>query len=288
MRKKIFLLAMLFIATCAQAQEVMTNATVLEMLGKGYSSVIIAGQLENAEACDFSLSLSDLDALKAAGADDILIMKMQDMVSEKKKAEAKTPEYGGVYWWNTGEGPEQLGASPISVEEKSSGLLGAVGGAVLGSRGGALGTVGNVVFGSGISSERMVLSGNTSSIKIATHTPVFRFYIPAGYQGSEWLYQFMTGVKNPREFVCVKLKKKNSKRTFPKGMNISSWGLDVDIPVAGNKDKYVAFDVKTLGEGVFEVTFSEPLEPGEYCFMYKGVKSDVFASKMSAFDFTVE
>lgn len=35
------------------------------------------------------------------------------------------------------------------------------------------------------------------------------------------------------------------------------------------KRQMMDFEIKTINNSTFEVTFKEPLEPGEYCFFYK-------------------
>ena len=45
----------------------------------------------------------------------------------------------------------------------------------------------------------------------------------------------------------------------------------------------VNFEINTINNSTFEVTFSQPLEPGEYCFFYKsGLNNQYFQAAPSA------
>lgn len=53
-----------------------------------------------------------------------------------------------------------------------------------------------------------------------------------------------------------------------------------------SRKNLIDFDVNKVKEGVYEITFSQPLEPGEYAFFYKNTASE-YLKGLSAFDFTI-
>ena len=51
----------------------------------------------------------------------------------------------------------------------------------------------------------------------------------------------------------------------------------------------IDFEINEINNNTFEVTFPKELEPGEYCFFYKGgLGSDSFKEHPFGFDFTVK
>lgn len=62
----------------------------------------------------------------------------------------------------------------------------------------------------------------------------------------------------------------------------------IQSPNASTREM-VNFDINTINNNTFEVTFAQPLEPGEYCFFYKsGLSNKYFQAQPFGFDFMVE
>ena len=81
------------------------------------------------------------------------------------------------------------------------------------------------------------------------------------------------------------MKQKKSKRTFPDGISYTIGGFTAEKSTRN----IIEFDFKELSNNVFEVSFKEPLEEGEYCFFYKNAsKNPIFAEHMFGFDFSVQ
>ena len=68
----------------------------------------------------------------------------------------------------------------------------------------------------------------------------------------------------------------------------------MDFSIAGfgssteGKKNVVDFEIKSINNTTFEVTFPNGLEPGEYCFFYKNYQNEWFAQNICCFDFSVQ
>ena len=75
-------------------------------------------------------------------------------------------------------------------------------------------------------------------------------------------------------------------RLFPENMSYSVAGFEGTN--ASNRT-IIDFEIKDVNNNTFEVTFPKGLEPGEYCFFYKGgLSSQAFKEHPFGFDFTVK
>lgn len=298
-KTKIFTFALAALLSLNASAEVLTNQTVLSMLQKGYGTEIIIGQIENADECQLTCSLDDLDALTGAGADAQLITYLQGKV---KRDNGLT---NGLYWYNTGGKPQKLQASAIDKETKSvsGGLMGgalALGGTVLGVATGSSLTAGTsllagtIISGTDFKSETLIVPGLTSSVKV-NNAPVFRVIIPEDIAMAEnaavtATHQMMGGITSPNDLILVKLnvkgKGKKAKRTMPSGLKWSATSFSTSGSGAKN---VITFDSKQINNRTWEVSLPENLEPGEYAFFYKNLSAVSTVMKtLSVFDFTVE
>ena len=293
LRKCLFSVCMMCFSMTGFAQnEVVNNQTILELLKEGFNSEEIQGLIESSSDREIEFSINFMRELKSAGASSDLITFIQKI--------AKTDHgYEGVLWWNPTEGGKPVKLYQTAFEKESKGGFGAVA-AIAGRATGVLGnntlgnvaTIGLLTSGGGIS--KVVMQGHTSRVVMkgenATN-PVFRFYFPKeenksfDHAADAWLYNFYKGVESPNEFQCIKMKQKKSKRTFPDGISYTVAGFTAE---KSTRD-IIDFDIKEVSNNVFEVSFKEPLELGEYCFFYKNAsKNPIFAERMFGFDFSVQ
>ena len=311
--KRILMTAcMAVIALMASAQnEAMTNETVLELLKEGFSSEEIIGAIENSTERKITYSIDFMRQLKAAGAEPSLTTFIQKV--------AKTDfGYEGILWWNpTGGGkPKKMFRTQFEKESKgfnlgTIALMGAgaliAGSAISGNKpsdGVAAATAAGAValMSSGKDVQKLMLPGATSKLQMEGENgrhPVFRFFFPkkeneSFQQGADNWYQIvMSSIQNPNEFQCIKMQvtepKKNGKggrRLFPDKMSYSVLGFEGTN--ASNRN-IIDFEINEINNNTFEVTFPKELEPGEYCFFYKGgLGSESFKEHPFGFDFTVK
>ena len=300
--KKLFLMLVCALALSTQVvnaqEEVVTNALIIQLLDEGFSSDEIIGFIENASTREVKSDLQSMRELKQHNASAELIEYIQKIA----KADFG---YDGVYWWNTSDGskPVKLLRSNFSVEQKKAGIGGFASAVAGGLIGDALGggqsivrgvAIGAALGGGKIKSESLALSGTHAAVVLSgdqASNPTFRFYFPKTEmdafkgQADSWYYQWMNSIQSPNEFECVKLKEKKNKRTLPSGMDFSIAGFGSSTE---GKKNVVDFEIKTINNTTFEVTFPNGLEPGEYCFFYKNYQNEWFAQNICCFDFSVQ
>ena len=293
MKKLIFSFILLFCGTCFTAQgqnEEINNQTVIELLKEGFSSEDIIGAIESSSNRNLTYSIAVMRELKAAGADSDLMHYIQQVAK-------KDFGYEGVLWWNT----DQNDGKPMKLhrcmfEKEKSGGWGA-GAALLGAAAGALtnNTLGRTAAAVLVTSagevNKLVVQGSQAKNVVKTDKPVFRFYFPKEENNSfndgadSWYFGIMNNIESPNEFQCVKMNQKKDKRTFPKDVNYTIAGFSAKKATRNIVD----FTVNDLSNSVFEVSFNEPLEPGEYVFFYKnGMNSPFFQEHVFGFDFSVQ
>jgi hypothetical protein len=310
--KRVMLTACMAVAamTMSAQNETMDNETVLSLLKEGFSSEEIIGAIENSTERRITYSIDFMRQLKAAGAEASLTTFIQKI--------AKTDfGYEGILWWNpTGGGkPKKMFRTQFEKESKgfnlgTLALIGAaaygVGSAVKGSAssGTAAAVAGGAVamMSTGKDIQKLMLPGATSKLQMEGENgrhPVFRFYFPkkegeSFQQGADNWYQIvMSSIQNPNEFQCIKMQVKEPKksgkggrRLFPDKMSYSILGFEGTN--ASNRN-IIDFEINEINNNTFEVTFPKELEPGEYCFFYKGgLGSDSFKEHPFGFDFTVK
>lgn len=308
MLKRILLaLLVIFCVTNASAQnETVTNQTVLDLLKEGFTSEEIIGAIENSSTRTITYNIEFMRQLKAAGADAELTKYLQQIAK-------KDMGYEGVYLWNPKAGgkPEKLYRTNFEKEAKGFNLA-KVGGAVLGTYivgsafgghtpgGGEAAAVAagtSVLVTSSKDIKKLMLPGTKARVT-TTNQPVFRFYLDKkegtsfSQEGGNWYELVMNDIQSPNEFQLIKMdvkdakKKKGGRRVFPESMNYSVMGFE-GSNASGRT--MVNFDIKAINNTTFEVSFSQPLEPGEYCFFYKsGLNNKYFQVAPFGFDFSVE
>ena len=292
-KKILFSICMLCFSMTSFAQnELVNNNTVIDLLKEGFNSEEIQGLIEASSERQIEFNINFMRELKAAGASSDLITYIQKI--------AKTDHgYEGVLWWNPTEGGKPVKLYQTTFEKESKGGFGAMA-ALAGTATGILGgstlsnvaTIGLLSSGGGI--KKVVMQGHSSRVVMKGENgknPVFRFYFPKEENKSfdnsaeGWLYSFFKSVESPNEFQCIKMKQKKSKRSFPDGISYTIAGFTAEKSTRN----IIEFDFKELSNNVFEVTFKEPLEEGEYCFFYKNAsKNPIFAEHMFGFDFSVQ
>ena len=136
--------------------------------------------------------------------------------------------------------------------------------------------------------EKLILEEDHARVGFYNSNPVLRFYFPEQTDNSDldvWIRNLIGSVKNPNDFLCVRLTPKKDKRTFPKGLKMSDL---VNITLSSNKDNIIKFDYKQVGDDVYDITFPEGLEIGEYCLYYKNYENTKLSNHLIAFDFSVK
>ncbi|MDO4820228.1 MAG: hypothetical protein Q3994_07640 [Prevotella sp.] len=299
MKKLLLLVCFAAMCTASFAQnEEITNETVIQLLNEGFSSDEIIGMIETSSTRTISYSIDYMRQLKSAGADTKLTTYIQKIAQK---------DYGfeGVLWWNTGGKPQKIMRSNFEKEEKgfnlgtiaaaaAAGVLvgGAVSGNISDGLAGATAAGAVLLASTGKDIQKLCIMGASSKNVVSSTQPVFRFYLPKNNpesfakEGANWYTMVMNEVQSPNEFQVVKMKAKKNRRVFTDGASYSVAGF------SGSNAKnrvVVDFNVNEINNNTFEITFNEPLEPGEYVFFWKnGLSSETFKQHVFGFDFTIK
>ena len=120
---------------------------------------------------------------------------------------------------------------------------------------------------------KAVLPGPRASIRTNEGTPVFYFYFDDKAAGLGRSYFGGASVSNPNQFALLKLEVTRSNReTMIGSMNAfgSSSGSDAKSMTAVKSER--------IRPGLYKVVPSEPLRPGEYCFLASGAFTGAYAA----------
>lgn len=307
MMKKVFVALLLFVGVNAEMyaqNDAVTNQTVLDLLKEGFTAEEIIGAIENSSTRTITYDIQFMRALKQAGATPELTTFLQ-------KIAKKDMGYEGVYVWNPADGGKPVKMYRTNFEKEGKGFnLGKLGataltayaaGSIFGGHTPSGGEAAAVAAGTGLllttgkDLEKLVLPGAKAKVTTGTQ-PVFRFYfnndqnMSFSQEAGNWYEMVMNNIQSPNEFqlikMTVKTKKKGSKRTFPEKMSYTIMGFEGNN---SGKREVVDFEINAINNTTFEVSFKEPLEPGEYCFFYKsGLNNQYFQVAPFGFDFSVE
>lgn len=307
MKKKIFMAVLMMAASLSVSaqNETITNQLVLDLLKEGFSSEEIKGTIENSTTRTLTFDVNFMRQLKAAGAS-------QELTTYLQKIAKADNGYEGVLLWNPTNGgkPEKIYRCNFEKESKgfNLGTIAAVAGTAYGvgsivggrhiSGGEAAAVTGGLTLmaTSGKDIQKLMIPGSTSKVK-AGRQPVFRFFFNKSDMGksfeqntANWYQMVMNGIQSPNEFQLIKMdvkeSKKGGRRLFPSSMSYTVAGFE---GTNASTREMVNFQINAINNNTFEVTFAQPLEPGEYCFFYKsGLNNKYFQAQPFGFDFTVE
>jgi len=133
---------------------------------------------------------------------------------------------------------------------------------------------------------RAVIPGPKASLQVHDALPVFYFYFEDKAAGLGKTYFGVGSLSNPNQFALLKLEiKKNNRETVvgEQGAFGSASGSDAK--------SMVLFKSERIRTGLYKVTPSQPMEPGEYCFLASagmmGAPMAGAAAAADIFDFSV-
>lgn len=257
----IFLTASLCMAQ--QSTGKMTNQDVTEMVSAGLSDEVILDKIHAADATNFDTSVAALKALKAANVSDTVIGAMinpNPAASESARSAAgqngsvnvntdpndpSIPHDPGIYMYAKAEdGREKMTMLEPTVYQGT-----AAGGAAF-----------MLTFGIAKVKAKAVVRGAHATVKSNDSNMAFYFYFEEVNPGLSYAsYDIPT---TPNEFTLLKFDQKSKSRetVIMKG---NAFGSSTGTDEKAN----ASFTFTKLKPGVYKVTPSAPLRPGEYCFL---------------------
>lgn len=256
-----------FMIISAQNTDVLTNKKVIMMVKVGFSEQIIVAKINNS-ICAFSLELDSMIMLKNNGITDGVITAMmnakQVSVADLFSDNPLDMHRSGIYYYDSaaiaGEMVKQIDENVIS-QTKASGAY---------------------VYGIPVSSSSIVVDGSHSRFIIKENDPNFYYYFE-NYNSNNSLNNsgFASyNASSPNQFSVVIFSASTSSNQ--RSVQTSS-GIGVSA-ASGISSKYkIPFEYKKISDGIYRVFFKNPLEAGEYAFIYSGANG--YNNKI--FDFSI-
>lgn len=277
--KHLFFSFFLFGVTCANAQtkvDTLTNATVIKLSNLGLQPSIVIAKIQGSYA-NFDVSTDALINLSENGVPADVINEMIKVDTQLKSTAANqkdmndplTKRTSGIYSYNPKDSTASLRqVDPTVISTNKSGGIGKA----LANR---------YTLGMAKDKIKSNLSGAKSHLQIEETSPVFYFYfdISSSANAGNWFFATAT---SPNEFVLVKLDEDKNHREMVVG-DMNDYGGTSGVP---DKIK-VQFEYAKVSEGIYKVTFEEPLKKGEYCFLYANATPTSFSND-KVFDFGIQ
>jgi hypothetical protein len=266
MKKIGMFVALAFFCALPANAETLNNDSVLALIAAELGDEVVIAKIANSSA-NYDLSTSSVIALKQKGVSGPVLAAMINASSVKSapslsfdSPDPLVPHPSGIYLSGTDKMTRI--ESTTTREARTSGMLGAVlTGGLTGLR------------------VKAAINGAVAPLKIKQKFPVFYFYFDQAAQGLG-----ATGgtVTSPNEFSLIRFEQKKGKREAVVG----SAGLGGQKAGLRDKDQR-EFQSDQIAPGVYKVTVSSELTPGEYGFVSGSVGSGANAT-FRVFDFGVE
>lgn len=257
MKKRIFITLFLLSTILSNAQDKMTNQSIIDLMDLGFESEIIKAKI-NSSSSEFDTSIGALKILKEKGVKSDVLALMID----KSKVEIES----GVFYYKN-EKLEKIQPSVFA-----------------GTRTNALGAA----FSYGIASAKIksYVNGVSSSNKLISSNLTFIFQFDNKNKNdlgsANWWFK---AASSPSEFALTKLKQKKNRRELITG---KVTGITASSQMGVDTNDTIEFSIEDLGNGKYKVTLNNILESGEYCFFYQGTIPMGGYNNQSIFDFSIQ
>ena len=261
MKQFLFLLCLIVSTTIAHSQskgDTLTNKTILQLHGAGLGVSVIQSKIESS-ICSFDLSTDALVALKKARVPDEVIPAMlskSSPVSQATGAGDTSQAAPGIYYCKGSPcALTEIEASVYSQAKMGSGFLTAL------------------TYGAAKTNMKATLAGPSANLEIGERSPSFYFYFDKsassefGKSGAQAFW--FSAATSPNEFILVKFSVSKKTREVVTG----SWNTYAGMSSGIDDKNKVSFKYEKVSPGVYRVFFKEPLEKGQYCFMYAGAST---------------
>ncbi len=264
-RVLIFALSLLLpIFSLAQSNVILSNADIVKLSSLDLPPSAIISKIKNSKT-HFDVSVEALVELKKNNVHGDVISEMITASSheqavadgQKDMNDPKTMRKPGIYYYNKSD-PTNL-FIPIDATSVSA------------TKTGGLGTRLAQSYTYGIVKNKYIssLSGAHAHREIPHSKPKFYFYLNNSNVGS------------PNDFALVKLKEKRNTREMTIA-SANSYGASIGID---DKEK-IDFNYERIADGIYKVYAKEPMDIGEYCFVYIGAVPGIF-SGYKVYDFSI-
>lgn len=272
----------------ASDNEALTNATVIALSKAGVQKSVIIATINNSES-NFDTSANGILNLKKQGISDEIIAAIANKGNSNTvpRAAAKKEEptasgsalsklEPGIYY---AEGNvanyAQLEASVFSQSKMGSGILT------------------GLTYGIAKTKAKAVLSGAHSNMEVKSSQPVFYFIFPKGNSGGLGNESNQTlwysNATSPNEFILIRFKSIDTKKTKGREVVTGSFSSYTGFSGGVADENKVLFRFTKVSSGIYKVYFENPVEEGEYAFIFAGQSAATAggAPSQKAFDFSI-
>jgi hypothetical protein len=231
-----------------------TNLTVVEMVKANLPSDLIVARIQTSKTA-FDFSTDALVELRNAAVPSEVIKAMMrkncrtvgcasdPAVVTSSSNDPTVPHAPGIYVYNATGEPKMTPLEPtVYSQTRTSGELAY-----------------SLTLGIARIKSRAVISGAQANMHLRDANPTFYFYFEQKAQSLSC--RSFCGNSTPHEFTLLKFEvKSDARETVVSRYNIvgSSRGTD--------RKSAVLFVFEKIQPGIYKVTFTEPLQSGEYCF----------------------
>jgi len=259
--KNIFIVVFLSFASVSSYSQskidTLTNEKIIKLSKLGLQTSVIINKIQTSYTL-FDVSTDALIKLSDNGVSADVINEMMKTdtkiqianANQKDMNDPKTMRKTGIYYYNSSNSGNPLKRVDPTVTSTNSS--------------GGFGTALAQHYSAGLAKNKVKtdLAGSKSNLQINEENPVFYFYFESNSNPGVDNWFFATA-SSPNEFVLVKLDEDKNSREMVIGES-NAYGSSSGVP-----DKIKVQLVSTeIAEGIFKVTFKQPLKQGEYCFLY--------------------
>lgn len=272
-------------ALLSQNKEVLTNEDIINLHKLGLDELVVISKIKSSE-CNFDVSISSLVALKEAGLSGAIINEMMatnesDLLKRQEEERLEAIHQPGIFYIKR-DGEEVEVEANLYSNSKTNGAGRAIAQTV-GRLSGGWGT--QLAMDAVNQKTKAVLPNPNAKTQINESQPEFNFYFEAteaGLSGNGYSMFWYNLAVSPNEFLLVKMNvKKKSREVITARSNSYTYKSGIK-----NKDS-VNFNFEELEPGIYRVYFNEPLEQGEYCFVYASAVATNQGIGQKVFDFGI-
>ncbi len=263
--------------TSSGTDEVLTTETVLSLAAAGIPDEALVAKIKASKGM-YDTSTANILTLKQKGLSGPVIAAMigaADIASKPAMsmdaADPMIPHPAGVYFVSPEPDHKMVVMQPtVSSQAKTGGIFGYA-----------------LTGGLASMSIKAAIPGSAAALSTSKQ-PTFYFFFDDSNPGtaaqtSAWLAGSASVVKSPSEFSLVQLMEKKGRREARVGSaNIA--GAKTGIM---DKDR-IEFNYEQVRQGVFKVTPKQPLEAGQYGFVYSVAGAAGGALTARVYDFGVK
>jgi hypothetical protein len=244
-------------AVPVSAQETLTNETVIQLLEAGLPAEAVVAKIKSSRS-NFDTSTQKLIELKNRGVPGPVLAAMLEPANSgpnelsTDSPDPNVPHYPGVYMFGASDQRMYRMVATASNQAKTGGILGYA-----------------LTMGIASASVKATIPGAGAKVRTVNAQPVFYMFfdesVPRNLavgSASVWTTGAGSVTSSPAELSLVRfMEKKGAREARVGSMNIAGAKQGVM-----DKDR-IGFEVEQIKPGVFKVTPSQPLEPGEYGFI---------------------